>query len=144
MNPLAALLPALYAALATPPLQWQGVTVPVGQFVGPTWDASGHYVLLTQPTDTDLGRTAGCWRFTCTVLIDVVTQFGQNALSAAPAEAIVSQVNDRLRGVRLALPLGWDCQPGTMQLASQVEETDGDLVAVRRLLRYRWDVYYNL
>lgn len=143
MNPLAVLLPAVYAALASPPLTWQGQPVPVGQFVGPDWDKAGHYVLLSQPSDGDAGGSTGCNRFSCTVLIDVVTQFGKDLLSAAPAEALVSQINGRLRRTRLGLPSGWDCQPGTLEVASQLEELDGELVAIRRLLRYRWELYYN-
>lgn len=142
MNPLAALLPAIYRALAAPPLMWQGVEVPAGQFVN--GNDAANYVLITQPTDTDAGGATGCRHFTCTVLLDVVTQFAKDRLTAAPAEAIVSQLHERLRGKRLVLPAGWDCMPGVLELVSQVEELDGELAAVRRLVRYRWEVYYNL
>lgn len=142
MNPLAVLLPAIHLALTAPPLTWQGVTVPAGQFV--RGNSAGYYVLISQPTDADAPGAAGCRHYSCAVLLDVVTQFGKDLLTAAPAEAIVGQLHQRLRGVRLPLPVGWDCMPGVLELVSQVEELDGELAAVRRLVRYRWELYYTI
>lgn len=143
MNPLAVLLPALYAALTTPALSQGGAAVPVHQHL--LVAEAGHYVLISQPTDTDLGGATGCRRFACTVLLDVVTQFADRRVSSVPAEAIVSQVNERLRGRRLnGLLAGWEAGPGELVLSTQLEELEGELLAVRRLLRYRWELYYNL
>jgi hypothetical protein len=140
MNPLAVLIPALYTALTSPPLSYAGVEVPVYEHL--EGNNAGHYVLLEQPSDADAGGTAGCKHFSCTVLVDVVTQFA-DVVSSLPAESIVTQVHERLRGTRLALPDRWDCQPSTVEPATQLKELDGELVAVRRLLRYRWEIYYN-
>jgi hypothetical protein len=148
MNPLEHLLPALFLALNSPAkpefelpdkLEWAGQEVPVNEH----FDSAqpGHYVEIDQPGDTDAGGAAGCKRYSCTVLLNVVTQF-DGVVTSLPVESLVSQINARLRGQRLTLPEGWDCGPGDVT-ALQVKETDGKRPAVRRLLRYRWDVFYH-
>lgn len=139
MNPLAYLLPALHAALAG--LTVDGVPVFVGQFVD--GNTAGHYVLIDQPTDADAGGSVGCEHFSCTVLLDVVTQFPTDQVNSLAAESLVSQINARLRRQRLALGGQWDCGPGSLEPAVQQRETDGGLTLHRRLLRYRWEVYYH-
>lgn len=142
MNPLAVLLPALDVALNAPPLTVGGVNVPVEQRLPA--NTPGFYVLITQPSDTDAGGATGCEHFSCTVLLDVVTQFRTDQVSGLPAEQLVSQINQRLRRQRLALPAPWDCQPGTLEPGTQPpDELLEGLVVVRRLLRYRWEIYYH-
>lgn len=141
MNPLAVLLPALDLALHAPPLMLAGLSVPVEQHL--LANTAGHYVLITQPTDTDAGGAAGCLHYSCTVLFDVVTQFGTDLVSSQPAEQLVSQIHQRLRGQRLVLPAGWDCQPGSLEPGTQLVEELAGLRIVRRLLRYRWEIYYH-
>lgn len=139
MNPLEHLLPAILTALAG--LSWAGVAVPVVEHL--PGNAAGHYVLLTQPTDADNGGTARCLQDSCTVLLDVVTQFRPGAISTLPAEALTTQINARLRRVSLPLPPGWDCGPGLLLPTVQLTELGPELVAVRRLLRYRFEIYYH-
>lgn len=141
MNPLAVLLPALHAALTAPALELAGAAVPVGQYFDVA--QAGPYVEIDQPTDTDLSGASLCGPFSCTVLLNVVTQFPARAVSGLPAEALVSQINARLRGQRLPLPAGWDCQPGTLEPGLQLKETDGEQRLVRRLLRYRWNLSFH-
>lgn len=143
MNPLAALLPALYTALTSPALVWAGADVPVYQPQAPG-ALAGHYVLLTQPTDQDAGGAAGCRQYSCTVALDVVSQFAPGAVSSLPAEHLVSDIHARLRGQRLALGSGWDCQPGRLENEVQLPELDGTTVALRRVLLYRWELFYHL
>lgn len=140
MNPLEVLLPALYLALNTPALEWAGQPVPAEQNLpGPT---AGHYVLLDQPTDADAGGATSCAHFTCTVLLQVVTQFAADAVSSRAAESLASQIHARLRGQRLDLGAEWDCQPGTVSTL-EAKGLPGELLTVRRLLRYRWEVYHH-
>lgn len=139
MNPLAVLIPALYAKLAG--LSYGGQAVPVYEHLPK--NSPTHYVLIEQPTDTDAGGSIGCAHYSCTVLLDVVTQFASDVVTSEPAEAIVSQIHARLRRQRLVLPAGWDCQIGLVEPATQLVELDGELLAIRRLLRYRWEVYYH-
>ena len=140
MNPLEHLIPAILTALAG--LTWGGVAVPVVEHL--PGNEARHYVLLTQPTDAEAGGAAGCLQDSCTVLLDVVTQFRSGALSTLPAESLTSQINTRLRRVRLPLPPGWDCGPGLLLPTLQLTELTGELTAVRRLLRFRFEVYYHL
>ena len=140
MNPLEHLLPAILTALTG--LQVAGVAVPVVEHL--QGNTAGHYVLLTQPTDAEAGGAAGCVQDSCTALLDVVTQFRPGAISTLPAESLTSQINTRLRRVRLPLPPGWDCGPGRLLPTLQLTELNGELAAVRRLLRFRWEVYYDL
>lgn len=139
MNPLASLLPALATALAG--LEVEGTPVFVGQFLPA--NNPGHYVLIEQPTDTDAGGGAECPRFTCTVLLDVVTQFPTDLANSLPVESLVSQIHARLRRKRLALGDNWDCQPGSVEPAIQLRETDGQKLILRRPLRYRWDIRWH-
>jgi len=142
MNPLALLLPALDLALNVPPLMLGGVSVPVAQRL--PGNAAGHYVLVTQPSDTDAGGATGCEHYSCTVLLDVVTQFRTDEASGLPAEQLVTQINQRLRRQRLTLPAGWDCQPGSLEPGLQPpDEQAQGLLVIRRLLRYRWEIYYH-
>jgi len=141
MNPLAVLLPALYAALASPALIWD--SQPVRAYEHLPDNIPTHYVLIEQPTDADIGGSRGCQRYSCTVLLDVITQFATDLVSSVPVESLVSQIHERLRGQRLPLPKGWGCAPGVLLLASQLNELDGELLATRRLLRYRWDLTYT-
>lgn len=142
MNPLAVLLPALNTALNTPPLQWAGVNVPATQQLN--GNSEGHYVLIDQPTDTDGAGSPGCGRYSCTVLLDVVTQFEPGAVTGRVAEALVSQIHARLRGKALTLPAGWTCGLGRVEPTVQIKELDGEKYAVRRLVRYRWEIYSTL
>lgn len=141
MNPLDPLLTALYIALTTPPMTWEEVDVPVGQ---PQLEGNTDkpYVLLTQPTDGDAGGGANCAAYSCTVTIDVVTQF-TGYVTSLPVEGIVSQIHERLRRKRLLLPAPWDCGPGVAAGSLQIEELDGEHQALRRVLRYRWEINYH-
>lgn len=141
MNPLASLLPALIALLNAPPLQYDGAEV--GAFEHLPSNNAGHYVLLQQPTAVGAGGSAACRRWSCTALVDVVTQFPTDLVSSEPAETLATQVASRVEGRRLTLPVGYDCGPATLDLHSELRESDGELLAVRRLLRYRWDVFYS-
>lgn len=141
MNPLAYLLPALIALLKAPPLQCDGANV--GAYEHLPGNSAGHYVLLEQPTATGAGGAIACRRWSCTALVNVVTQFATDLVSSEPAETLATQVAERVEGQRLVLPAGFDCGPATLELHSELREDDGELLAVRRLLRYRWDVYYN-
>jgi len=139
MNPLLRLSPAVYAALAG--LAYAGAPVPVAEHL--TGSTGGHYVLLEQPTAVKVSGRARCKQWTCTQLVDVVTQFPADAVSSAPADALSDQVLLALDDVRLLLPVGWQCGPGVAELNTEIRETDGALLAVRRLLRLRWDVFYD-
>jgi hypothetical protein len=141
MNPLAYLLPALLATLKAPPLEWNGAAVKVYQHL-PGNEAS-HYVVIEQPTDADAPGSTGCDHFSCTVLLNVVTQFAEGVATSSVVESLVTQINARLRRKRLELAPGWDCQPGELTPGIELRETDGESILVRRLLRYRWEVYYN-
>ena len=139
MNPLEHLLPAILTALTG--LQVAGVAVPVVEHL--PGNTAGHYVLLTQPTDAEAGGAAGCLQDSCTVLLDVVTQFRPGAISSLPAESLTTQINARLRRQRLPLPAGWDCGPGLLLPTVQLTELGTELVAVRRLLRFRFEIFYH-
>ena len=139
MNPLLRLSPAVVAALAG--LGYGGAAVPAGEFF--VAQPAGHYVVLDQPTAVEVSGRAACKQWTCTALVDVVTQFPGPALSSAPADALAEQVLVRLQDVALALPAGWQCGPGVLELQSEARETDGARLAVRRLLRLRWAVTYT-
>lgn len=141
MNPLAHLLPALITLLQAPPLTWDGADIPAEEHL--PGNNAGHYVLLTQPTATALSGASGCKQWSCTALLDVVTQFPTDLLDSAPAESIATQLTDRVEGVRLALPAGFDCGPAQLQLHSELRDDLGELKAIRRLLRYRWEVFYH-
>lgn len=141
MNPLAHLLPALITLLQAPPLTWDGADIAAEEHL--PGNNAGHYVLLTQPTATALSGASGCKQWSCTALLDVVTQFPTDLLDSAPAESIATQLTDRVEGVRLALPAGFDCGPAQLQLHSELRDDLGELKAIRRLLRYRWDVFYD-
>jgi len=141
MNPLAHLLPALVTLLQDPSLSWDGAEVVAEEHL--PGNNAGHYVLLTQPTATALSGATGCKRWSCTALIDVVTQFATDYLDSAPAEAIATQITDRVENARLVLPAGFDCGPALLELHSELRDDLGELKAIRRLLRYRWDVFYD-
>lgn len=148
MNPLAYLLPALVTLLKAPPLSYEGQVVPAYEYV--PGNRPTHYVLLTQPTAVAVPGGRGCRQWTCTALIDVVTQFPTDYLSSLPAEAIATQVTERIEGAEgsklrpvLTLPSNYECGPAALELHSQLEELTGELVAIRRLLRYRFDIYYS-
>lgn len=141
MNPLAHLLPALITLLQAPPLTWDGADIVAEEHL--PGNNAGHYVLLTQPTATELGGSPGCKQWSCTALLDVVTQFPTDLLDSAPAESIATQLTDRVEGVRLTLPAGFDCGPAQLQLHSELRDDLGELKAIRRLLRYRWEVFYH-
>jgi hypothetical protein len=141
MNPLKYLSPALYTRLASPALTVAGVNVPVFEHLsGPE---AGHYVLLQQPTHSKLPGAAGCKGWSCTALIDIITQFQPGYVSSEPGDELLDQITDRLEDQRLVIP-GFDCGPATFEPSLQtLDETDGELAAVRRLIRFRWDVYYH-
>lgn len=140
MNPLLRLSPAVYAALSG--LAYAGVPVPAVEFLAaPT---AGHYVLLEQPTAVEVSGRARCKQWTCTLVVDVVTQFAGDLLSSGPADALSEQVLVALQDVALPLPeAGWQCSAGTLELSTELRETDGALKAVRRLLRLRWTLTYT-
>jgi hypothetical protein len=143
LNPLAVLLPALNATLTAPPLLWQGSPVVVEQHLA--GNSKGHYVLIEQPMAVDAGGSTACKRYACTALLDVVTQFRTDRISSRPAEEITSLLMDRLDSRRLALRgEGWECGPSLLEISTPLTEQVGSLVAVRRLLRYRWDVFYHM
>ncbi|GAB2958993.1 hypothetical protein GCM10027048_27730 [Hymenobacter coalescens] len=140
MDPLLRLVPAVHNALTATPLAWGASAVPVYQHLNTPH--AGHYVLLTQPTSVTQSLNPSCRRWSCTVLLDVVTQFAEGQVSTIPAATVADQITARLEGQRLLLPAGWDCGPGTLELQTQLTET-GELLALRRLLRLRWDVAYH-
>ena len=142
MNPLLHLLPAVYAALSRPALTWAGAPVPAFEHLAQP--LAGHYVLLEQPTATGQGGGRQCRQWSCTALVDVVTQFPTDLVSSAPADALADQITDRLEGQALyGLPAGYDCGPAVLELHNELREGGAgvELAAVRRLLRFRWTVY---
>lgn len=141
MNPLKHLSPALYARLASPALLLDGVAVPVFEHVPDNY--AGHYVLLQQPTHVPAGRARGCQGWSCTALVDVITQFAAEAVSSDPVDELLDQISERLDGEPLALPTGFDCGRATFEPSLEIRETTGERVQVRRLVRYRWQVYYH-
>jgi hypothetical protein len=140
MDPLLRLVPAVYAALTSPALEYGSVSVPVYQHLNEP--NRGHYVLLTQPTTATRSLNPNCRQWSCTLLLDVVTQFAEGAVSTIPAATIADQILTRLEGQRLSLPDRWDCGPGSVELETQLTEA-GELLALRRLIRLRWEVYYH-
>jgi hypothetical protein len=141
MNPLRHLLPALYAVLATPPLTASGAAVLVYEHLPKP--ESSHYVLLEQPTATGAAGSRACLQWSCTALVDVITQFVPSLISSGPVDELADEIAQRVEHRTLALPAGYQCGPATLELHSEVRESDGELVAVRRLLRFRWDVFYT-
>jgi hypothetical protein len=141
MNPLADLLPALLLLLNTPALQVEGVDVVAYEHL--PGNNAGHYVLVEQPTDSDAGGSTGCEHFSCTVLLNVVTQFEKGVATSSPVESLVTQINSRLRRKELDLGPAWTCGRGTLTPGTELREEDGEFLLVRRLLRYRWEVYNN-
>jgi hypothetical protein len=140
VNPLKYLSPAILAALKAAGLAYEGQAVPVARSLAkPT---AGHYVLLHEPTASKLPGAKGCKQWTCTQLVDVVTQFPEE-ISIKPADDIADQVLAVLDEVALLLPGRWQCGPGVLVLASEIQETNTDLKAVRRLLRLRWKISYH-
>lgn len=148
MNPLARLLPALITLLRAPALSWDGADVNVWEHL-PANEAR-HYVLVEQPTATKASGSTACRHWSCTVLLKVITQFPPDAIPSEPVEDIATQVIARVEGDNPALPAprlylgpGYDCHPAELVLHSELNELDGELVAVQRLLRYRWEIYYS-
>jgi hypothetical protein len=147
MNPLARLLPALITLLRAPALTWDGADVNVWEHL--PGNEAGHYVLVEQATRTRAPGSTGCKHWSCTVLFRVITQFDPAAITNVPAETIAGQLIARLEGEdntppRLDLGPGYDCHPAELVLDSPgPPELDGELVAVTRLLRYRWEIYYS-
>lgn len=139
MNPLKHLSPALYARLSNA-LTLDGEAVPVKEH----WDGNypGHYVLLQQPTHVPQGGSAGCKAWSCTALVDVITQF-PDAVSSAPVDELLDQISNLLDGQRLTLPTSWECGPATFEPSQEVNDATGGRTQVRRLVRYRWQVYYH-
>lgn len=142
MNPLRHLLPALYTVLTAPPLVADGGDVPAYEHLAEP--EAGHYVLLTQPTAVGASGARDCRQWSCTALVDIVTQFAPGYVSSAPADELADAVTDRVEGQSLALPAGYQCGPARLELHSELRELDGELVAVRRLLRFRWEVFYTV
>lgn len=140
MNPLLQLSPALYAKLTSPALTVAGVAVPVWRHL--PLPEPGHYVHLQQPTLAALPGATGCKVWSCTTLVDVITQFQPGYVSDAPVNELIEQITNRLDGQRLALT-GYDCGPATYDPSQPLEEADGELIAVRQLLRFRWAVYQH-
>lgn len=140
MNPLLRLLPALYTRLSG--LTQAGQDVPVFQHLDTP--RAGHYVLLEQATAPRAPGTQGCRQWSCTVLLNIVTQFPkQGRVSAIPANELADQVTTLLDDCRLLLP-DYDCGPGRLELSTELREQGPESIAVRRLLRYRWTISYHL
>jgi hypothetical protein len=140
LNPFKHLSPALYARLSNA-LTLAGAVVPVHEHL--PGNHAGHYVLLQQPLATRAPGSAGCQAWSCTVLVDVVTQFPTQAISSVPANELADQITELLDFQRLTVP-GYDCGPGLLEtLGDAPPESIGELVVVRRLLRYRWQVHYH-
>ncbi|UOR07163.1 hypothetical protein MUN82_08710 [Hymenobacter aerilatus] len=141
MNPLKHLIPTLYTTLTVPPLVYDGVDIKV--YEHPDSELREHYVFLQQPTFAPTAGSTGCRAWECTALIDVITQFPADQLSSEPADELADQITNRLDNVALPMPAGWQCGRGITLLGSELREDNGELRAVRRLLRYRWSVYYH-
>lgn len=151
MDPLTYLLPAVYTALSAPALTVEGASVPVFQHLPEP--LAGHYVLLTQPTAVDEGGSADCMGWSCTLLIDVVTQFPTRAINTIPSQQLAAAILERLHraadGIRprLTLPDAWDCGPASLVLNQGLDDPAApgqQLFAYRRLIRLRWPVYYHV
>lgn len=149
MNPLARLLPALITLLRAPALVWEGADVNVWEHL--PGNEAGHYVLVEQATRVKAPGSTGCKHWSCTVLFRVITQFEPKAITNVIAEEIAGQIIDRIEGEDSTLPLprlelgpGYACDPAELVLDSPgPPELDGELVAVTRLLRYRWEIFYS-
>lgn len=151
MDPLQHLIPAVYTALSATPLTQAGKSVPV--FQHPDKEQSWHYVLLSQPTATDDIGSAGCYGWSCTLLIDVVTQFHSRAIDTIPSQHLAAAILERLHRAadgtrpRLDLPDGWDIGPTQLVLNQGLDDPaqpNQQLFAYRRLIRLRWPVYYHI
>ena len=140
MNPLKHLSPALYATLSNA-LTLGGALVPVVEHLPGTY--AGHYVLLSQTTHVPEGGSQGCYGWSCTALVDIITQFPDSRVSSAPADELLDQIDALLHRQRLPLPANWECGPATFEPSLERRETDGQYPAVRRLVRFRWQVYYH-
>lgn len=146
MDPLQHLLPAVYTALTAPTLAVDGTDVPVFQHLFEP--RAGHYVLLSQPTAVDEGGSAACLGWSCTLLIDVVTQFRTRAIDTIPAAQLASAILARLHRQRLVFTAPeWDCGPAALVLNQGLDDPAApgqELFAYRRLIRLRWTVYYHV
>ncbi len=139
MNPLLRLLPALYTRLSG--LEVAGEAVPVYQHLDkPT---AGHYVLIENARATKGPGMSGCLQWSCTAQITVITQFIQKRrVSSVPANTIADVITTLLDDKRLDLS-EYDCQPARLELNDELPRDLTELVKVRRVLRYRWEVYYH-
>lgn len=151
MDPLRHLLPAVYQALSATPLAVGGASVPVFQHLPKP--QGGHYVRLHQPRAPQAAGASSCYEWSCTLLVDVVTQFPTTAIDTIPAGDIADQILTRLHrdedGQRpvLPLPTGWQCGPATVELNEGLDEPaapGNELAAYRRLIRLRWPVFYHV
>lgn len=140
MNPLKYLSPALYARLHNA-LVLDGVAVPV--YENPDANIGGHYVLLQQPTHVPEGGSQGCYGWSCTALVDVVTQFPTSAVSGAVADELLDQISNLLDGQSLDLPEGWQCGKATFEPSQELKELTPARLVTHRLVRYRYRVYYT-
>lgn len=142
MNPLARLSPAVYAALVG--LAVADVAVPVYEQQAPP--EARFFVLLSAPAILAASGRPGCRGWTCQLVLDVVTRFPTEALSADPADELAEQVLLRLAGVPLALPAGWQGMAGRLVAADQGEMPPPEQISrvVQRRLTLEWDVYCHI
>lgn len=139
-DPQPALQTALYAALTTPALLLDEVTVPVYAYV-PS-QRKPPYVLLTLPTTVTVPGPAACQVWECTFLLKIVTHFpATNQASSKPVWTISEQVLTRLEGQRLALPDGLQMNPIEVAFANTLSEADGDALVVLRDIRLKVTAY---
>lgn len=138
-DPQLAINTALYAALTTPPIPFEGNALPVYAHVPRNAD---DYLLISQPTLVENPGFAACAAWDCTVMLSIYTGFAdEEAVTELFAYALSNEVLGRLLGQRL--PLGFDFQmsPITVALATTTQSFDADKVCVARVLRLRFTVY---
>lgn len=140
VQPLEALVPALYTALTSPSLLLDSQAVPVYEH-----NAEGaQYVLIGQPTANRAGGSTACRIWDCTVLLDCVTLFHPEDVSSGPADAIASLVVSRLDGKRLPLAGGFQMGTATAETVEGLNDAfDGEETDVHRYVRMRFQLYLN-
>ena len=138
-DPQLAINTALYAALTTPPIPFEGDALPVYAHVPRNAD---DYLLISQPTLVEGFGFAACASWDCTMLLSIYTGFAdEETVSESFAYALSNEVLMRLLGQRLALGGGLQMSPITVALATTTQTSDSDKVYVARILRLRFTVY---
>ncbi|SNR92384.1 hypothetical protein [Hymenobacter mucosus] len=141
MNPTKYILPAVYAALTSPPLAAvAGVQPKVYQYL-PKGFKDVLYVQIKQPTATKERGAQGCKSWSCTVLLDCVRLTQPGRSSSVAVDELADLVSERLDGARLYLGADLEASPADVEQITPLDDAfDGEQVDIHRYLRVRFTV----